>query len=312
MIKESLIFIAESDDKDKRLDAFLQEEMDEFTRSHIQKFIDGGNVLIEGVNKIKNGYKLKGKETITVNIPADEELKIEAEDIPLDIVYQDSDIVVINKAAGVCVHPAPGHHSGTLVNGILYHIKDLSGINGVTRPGIVHRLDMDTSGLIVVAKHDVAHTKMAEMFQNKGVTKTYIALLKGALNKKRGRIETLIGRDPSERKRMAVVDKNGKMAITNVDVVAVKGNHTFVKVNIETGRTHQIRVHMKAIGFPIDGDMVYGRGGIASRQMLHAYRLEFNHPITGEKLDFIGKISDDFIETMGKMEFDVEEMIKKL
>lgn len=312
MIKESLIFIAESDDKDKRLDAFLQEEMDEFTRSHIQKFIDGGNVIIEGVSKIKNGYKLKGREKITVNIPADEELKIEAEDIPLDIVYQDSDIVVINKAPGVCVHPAPGHYSGTLVNGILYHIKDLSGINGVTRPGIVHRLDMDTSGLIVIAKNDNAHTKLVEMFQNKEVNKTYIALLKGALNKKKGRIETLIGRDPSERKRMAVVDKNGKMAITNVDVVAVKGNHTFVKVNIETGRTHQIRVHMKAIGFPIDGDIVYGRGGIGSRQMLHAYRLEFNHPITGEKMDFIGKIADDFIETMKKMEFDVEEMIKKL
>ncbi len=312
MIKESLIFIAESDDKDKRLDAFLQEEMDDFTRSHIQKFIDGGNVIVEGVSKIKNGYKLKGREKITVNIPADEELKIEAEDIPLDIVYQDSDIVVINKAPGVCVHPAPGHQSGTLVNGILYHIKDLSGINGVTRPGIVHRLDMDTSGLIVIAKHDNAHTKLVEMFQNKEVNKTYIALLKGALNKKKGRIETLIGRDPSERKRMGVVDKNGKMAITNVDVIAVKGNHTFVKVNIETGRTHQIRVHMKAIGFPIDGDVVYGRGGIAARQMLHAYRLEFNHPITGEKLDFIGKIADDFIETMGKMEFDVEEMIKKL
>lgn len=312
MIKESLIFIAESDDKDKRLDAFLQEEMDDFTRSHIQKFIDGGNVIVEGASKIKNGYKLKGREKITVNIPADEELKIEAEDIPLDIVYQDSDIVVINKAPGVCVHPAPGHQSGTLVNGILYHIKDLSGINGVTRPGIVHRLDMDTSGLIVIAKHDNAHTKLVEMFQNKEVNKTYIALLKGALNKKKGRIETLIGRDPSERKRMGVVDKNGKMAITNVDVIAVKGNHTFVKVNIETGRTHQIRVHMKAIGFPIDGDVVYGRGGIAARQMLHAYRLEFNHPITGEKLDFIGKIADDFIETMGKMEFDVEEMIKKL
>ena len=312
MIKESLIFIAESDDKDKRLDAFLQEEMDDFTRSHIQKFIDGGNVIVEGASKIKNGYKLKGREKITVNIPADEELKIEAEDIPLDIVYQDSDIVVINKAPGVCVHPAPGHQSGTLVNGILYHIKDLSGINGVTRPGIVHRLDMDTSGLIVIAKHDNAHTKLVEMFQNKEVNKTYIALLKGALNKKKGRIETLIGRDPSERKRMGVVDKNGKMAITNVDVIAVKGNHTFVKVNIETGRTHQIRVHMKAIGFPIDGDVGYGRGGIAARQMLHAYRLEFNHPITGEKLDFIGKIADDFIETMGKMEFDVEEMIKKL
>ena len=185
MIKESLIFIAESDDKDKRLDAFLQEEMDDFTRSHIQKFIDGGNVIVEGVSKIKNGYKLKGREKITVNIPADEELKIEAEDIPLDIVYQDSDIVVINKAPGVCVHPAPGHQSGTLVNGILYHIKDLSGINGVTRPGIVHRLDMDTSGLIVIAKHDNAHTKLVEMFQNKEVNKTYIALLKGALNKKK-------------------------------------------------------------------------------------------------------------------------------
>ena len=310
MIKESLIVEVCEDDKNKRLDQFLSEELNEYTRSFMQKLIEDSMIEINGLSKIKSSYKLKGSEVITVNIPENEELNIEAEDIPLDIIYEDSHLVVINKAAGMCVHPAPGHLNGTLVNALLFHIKGLSGINGVARPGIVHRLDMDTSGLIIVAKSDEAHQKLVEMFQNKSIKKTYVALLKGKLTKKRGRIESLIGRHHVDRKKMAVVDRNGKSAITHYEVMESNELNTLVKVSIETGRTHQIRVHMKYLGFPIDGDEVYGRGGLGARQMLHAYQLEFNHPITGEKIELIGKLPADFCETMEKMGISGEKLLK--
>ena len=235
-------------------------------------------------------------------IPEPEELDVVPENIPIDIVYEDKYLLVINKSANMVVHPAPGNYTGTLVNAILYNIKDLSSINGVIRPGIVHRLDKDTSGLIVVAKNDDAHVKLVDMFKDKTIKKTYLAIVKGSVSKDEGRIETIIGRNPNDRKKMAVVEKNGKIAISNYKVLDRGLKHTLVQVDIETGRTHQIRVHMKHIGYPIEGDMVYGKGNdYAKRQMLHAYRLVFTHPITGENLDLIGKLPVDFKDSLKKL-----------
>lgn len=310
MIKETIVIEVCEEDLGKRVDQFLSEEIEGYTRSFIQKLIEETMVKIEGINKVKSGYKLKGNEIITVNVPENEELKVDAEDIPIEIVYEDEYLVIINKEPGMCVHPANGHLNGTLVNAVLYHIKGLSGINGIARPGIVHRLDMDTSGLIIVAKTDEAHHKLVGMFQDKSIKKTYVALLKGKMNKKSGRVETLIGRHPVERKKMSVVEKNGKIAITNYEVMEDTNINTLVKVGIETGRTHQIRVHMKYLGYPIDGDEVYGRGGIAKRQMLHAYQLEFRHPVTGKEMEIIGKVPEDFVETMKKMGISGEKLLK--
>ena len=237
-------------------------------------------------------------------------MEIIPENIHIDIIYEDKDIAVINKQAGLVVHPAQGHYSGTLVNAILWHIKDLSGINGELRPGIVHRLDKDTSGLLIIAKNDRAHINLTKMFQEKRIKKTYLAILKGKLQKSEGRLVTQIGRDKNDRKRMAVINeiKNGKTAITNYKTIFQDERFTLVKVNIETGRTHQIRVHMKYLGYPILGDSVYGRKDSEKRQMLHAYKLEFFHPVTSEPMKFIGKIPEDFTNVLEKMDFNIEEM----
>lgn len=301
MIKNRLAFCVEEYDRNTRIDAFLNEEMDEFSRNYIQKLFDEGYIEVEGHEKIKKGYKLRGNEKIFVNIPEDEELKIDAENIKVEILYEDKDIVVLNKAAGMVVHPAPGNYTGTLVNALLYHIKDLSTINGIIRPGIVHRLDKDTSGLIVVAKNDESHRRLTEMFRDREVDKNYIAVVQGGFKDKSGRIETLIGRDSRDRKKMAVVNANGRTAITNYEVVDSKGEYSLVRLNIETGRTHQIRVHMKHIKHPIVGDEVYSSGKNdvgAHRQMLHAYRLEFLHPITSEKMSFEAELPEDFKRTL--------------
>ena len=283
--------------KDKtgeRLDIVLQEFLGE-TRSYIQRIIDENRVEIIGINKIRNSIKLKGNEEIKISIAEDSMLNIEAENLPLNIIKEDKDIVVINKAYGMIVHPAQGYTTGTLVNAILYHVKDLSGINGTIRPGIVHRLDKDTSGAIIIAKNDKSHLKLSDMFKEKIIEKTYICIVKGIFSEKSGRIETLIGRDPLFRKKMAVVEENGKKAITNYQVIDESGNFSLLKVNIETGRTHQIRVHMKYLNHPIIGDTVYGnRSDFAERQMLHAYNLKFLHPITEEKMDILAKIPEDF------------------
>lgn len=302
MKKEEIVLEASAEDKGKRLDSFVSECIEELTRSYLSTLIDNGNVILQGKTKIKAGLKLKGDEVIVVTIPDDVELDVEAENIPIDIVYEDKDLIVINKSSNMVVHPAPGNYNGTLVNAILYHVKDLSSINGVIRPGIVHRLDKDTSGLIVVAKSDESHVKLVDMFKDKTIKKSYVAIVKGVIGKETGRIESLIGRNPFDRKKMAVVEKNGKIAITNYKVLDRSAKHTLVLVEIETGRTHQIRVHMKHIGHPIEGDIVYGRGNdIALRQMLHAYKLEFNHPISGQELKFIGKLPDDFVDMLKKL-----------
>ncbi|MGY0395573.1 RluA family pseudouridine synthase [Fusobacterium sp.] len=309
VIKESLVVNANEDDKGKRIDKFLNELIEDATRSYIQKIIDNGLVEIQGKKVTKSGNKLKGKEVITVNIPEDEVLDLIPEDIPLDIIYEDSDIVVINKSPNLVVHPAHGNYSGTLVNALLYHVKDLSTINGVIRPGIVHRLDKDTSGVIVVAKNDEAHGRLSEMFKEKTLEKTYVCIVKGIFKEKSGRIETLIGRDPRDRKKMAVVQENGKNAISNYEVLDESKNHSLVRVRIETGRTHQIRVHMKYLNHPILGDSTYGNEseGI-KRQMLHAYSLNFTHPTKNTKMLAVADLPEDFKRAAKHVGLDISKI----
>ncbi|MGX6591342.1 23S rRNA pseudouridine1911/1915/1917 synthase [Cetobacterium ceti] len=309
--KEIINIKATEEDKGKRLDYFISEVLGEATRSYIQKLIDGENIEVVGKKKSKSGNKLKGNEEIVIRIPEDKELELEAENLPIDIVYEDKDMVVINKSHNMIVHPAQGFYTGTLVNAVLYHIKDLSTINGVIRPGIVHRLDKDTSGLIIVAKNDEAHLKLTEMFKDKTIEKRYICICKGIFGEKEGRIETLIGRDPKDRKRMTVVYENGKNAITNYKVVSEFNNFSLVEVRIETGRTHQIRVHMKYLNHPIVGDGVYGStSDLASRQMLHSYYLKLNHPVTGKEMEIVGKVPNDFESLCKKLKLELNNVEK--
>ena len=317
MEKENKITVMVTfDEINERMDSFLSKKTD-FTRSRIQQLIKNGDITVNGKNaknnkKIKSSYKIEENDRIEIFIPETEQAEIIPENIKIDIIYEDEDIAVINKNAGLVVHPAQGHYSGTLVNAILYHIKDLSGINGEIRPGIVHRLDKDTSGLIVIAKNDKAHINLAKMFQEKKIKKTYLAILKGKLTKEKGRIVTQIGRDTDDRKKMTVIKGNdrGKEAITNYNVICSNELFTLVKVYIETGRTHQIRIHMKYMGYPILGDMVYGRKDSEKRQMLHAYKLEFLHPVTEKPMKFISEIPEDFRKALKniKLEFDLNDL----
>ena len=306
---ESKLIINVSDEETgERIDSFLSGKT-EFTRTRIQQLIKERNIMVNG-KATKSSYKIEKDDEIVIEVPEAETTEIKPENIKIDIVYEDSYIVVINKQAGLVVHPAHGHYSGTLVNAILYHIKDLSGINGEIRPGIVHRLDKDTSGLIVIAKNDKVHVTLTEMFQEKKIRKTYLAILKGKLNKSEGKVVTQIGRDKNDRKKMTVIDDitKGKTAITNYRVISQNSLFTLVKVNIETGRTHQIRVHMRHLGYPILGDSVYGRKDNEKRQMLHAYRLEFLHPVTGNPMEFIGEIPEDFQRALKKSDLKMDEI----
>lgn len=309
--KEVIEIKVEEKDKGKRLDAFLNEFFEDATRSYIQKLIDNENVAIDNKSKTKSGNKLKGKEIIIVKIPEDEVLEVLPENIPIDIVYEDKDMVIINKDPGVIVHPAQGYYTGTLVNAVLYHIKDLSTINGVIRPGIVHRLDKDTSGLIVIAKNDIAHVKLTDMFKDKTIEKRYVCICKGNFKNIGGRIETLIGRDSKDRKKMAVVTENGKIAITNYEVIDSVQGFSLVDVGIETGRTHQIRVHMKSLNHPILGDEVYGSSSdLIKRQMLHSYYLKFNHPITGKEMVVLGELKEDFKDVAKRLKLDINKIAR--
>ena len=299
-MSEMKIFVVEEEDKGTRLDQYLVKQLD-LTRTRVQNLIKENNIKVNN-EKTKVAYKIEPNDSVRVYIPEVVEKDIEAEDIKLDIVYQDGDIAIINKYSGMVVHPAHGHYSGTLVNAILFQIKDLSGINGEMRPGIVNRLDKDTSGWIIVAKNDKAHTKLTEMFKKKEKKKTYLAIVKGKVSKETGRIETNIGRDEKDRKKMSVSrdEKKGKLAITTYKVIDSNERYSLLDVNIETGRTHQIRVHMKHIGYPILGDIVYGRpDNKIMRQMLHAYKLEFKHPITSEEMVLEAQLPKDFVEALG-------------
>lgn len=281
-----------------RLDSFLGEKFPEYSRSYIQKMIQAGNVTVNGKQK-KNGYKVAYGEQISILIEPPKELEVEAENIPLDILYEDADIIIINKPKQMVVHPAPGHTSGTIVNALLYHCKDgLSGINGVLRPGIVHRIDQDTTGVIVVCKNDLAHRDIAEQLKEHTIKRTYFAIVHGHIKDREGTIESTIGRHPVDRKKMAMNVKNGKHAVTHYQVLdSLNGKFTYISCHLETGRTHQIRVHMASMGHPILGDSVYGPSKCPFHlqgQTLHAGVLGLIHPTTKEYMEFQAPLPEYF------------------
>lgn len=311
-IVETYEYEVTEEEQGKRLDLFLKKQLSEATRSYLEKLIYEGYVQVDGKVQRKNGKKLKRNERIQISIPEEEQMDIEAENIPLEIVYEDEYFLVVNKRADMVIHPALGNCTGTLVNALLYYCREnLSDINGSIRPGIVHRLDKDTTGLVIVAKNNQVHSKLSLMFQERKIQKTYYALVKGrfAEENKEGRIETQIARDMKDRKKMAVVWGKGKKAVSSYKVLAEGKSHSFVEIKIETGRTHQIRVHMKYLNHPILGDRVYGQADEeVKRQMLHAYSLEFTHPVTGVAMNLKGTIPEDFRAT-GKRVFDGREFI---
>ena len=283
-----------------RLDSYISSKQEEMSRSTIQRLIEEGKITVND-RKEKASYKVQNEDLITIEIEKPKEVEIEAQNIPLDIIYEDEHILVVNKQKGLVVHPANGNWNGTLVNAIMAYCKDsLSGIGGELRPGIVHRIDKDTSGLLIIAKNDKAHTKMSQQIKNREVKKTYIALVRGIIPENEATINMPIGRSTKDRKKMAVV-KEGKEAITHFKVInrytTQKGSYTLLEVKIDTGRTHQIRVHLSQIGHPIIGDMTYSNGknefGVEG-QCLHAKSLEFKHPITGKHMKLEAPLPDYF------------------
>lgn len=291
-----------------RLDKILLERNPDFSRSRIEGLIKGGFVKVNSVVAEKAGMKVEESDVIEMEIPPPVPAVPEPEAIPLDVVYEDDDMIVVNKAPGMVVHPAPGHFTGTLVNALLYHCPNLSGIGGVARPGIVHRLDQDTSGLIVVAKTQKAMENLVKAFaSHKHIEKTYLAICHARPRLDAGRIENLIGRHPVDRKRMAIVQRNGKVAITNWKVLSSlaqsrEKGYSLIECKIETGRTHQIRVHMASLGTPVIGDKQYGKSAldkrlacVPARQMLHAWKLSLWHPTQSRQMTFEASIPDDMI-----------------
>lgn len=267
----------------------------ELTRSNMQKLLDEGRA-VRGTKVLKSNYKLKLGEEITVTLPEPQPLDVQPENIPLDIIYEDEDVVVVNKARGMVVHPAVGNYSGTLVNALLYHCKNLSGINGVIRPGIVHRLDKDTSGIMICAKNDAAHVSLSQQIQAKTAKRTYLAVVRGNIKTDSGVIETQIARDKNDRKKMAVVKEGGRDAVTEYEVLERFGKYTLVRCRLRTGRTHQIRVHMEYLGYPLVGDPKYSpmKTQFAIKgQALHSQTLEFTHPRTGERMQFEAPLPED-------------------
>ena len=289
----------------ERLDAFLARAVPDLTRSAAQKLIEEGNVL-RGGKKAKKNDKLNIGDEITVTFPEPREVDIQAKEIPLDIVYEDDDVVVINKPKGLVVHPAAGHQDDTLVNGLLYAMGDsLSGINGELRPGIVHRIDKDTSGLLAVAKNDLAHTVLASQLKDHSMHRVYDAIVVGSFREDSGTVDAPIGRHPSDRKKMCVIARNSKEAVTHWEVVKRYRGYTHIRCKLETGRTHQIRVHMAHIGHPILGDMVYGRKKAElgqDSQCLHAGQLCFAHPRDGRPILVFAELPAYFREVIEKLE----------
>ncbi|MDM5194905.1 RluA family pseudouridine synthase [Bacillus hominis] len=284
--------------KSERIDKFVAEINSEWSRSQVQQWIKDAVVTVNG-KVIKGNYKVKANDEITVTIPEPEALDIQPEDMNLEIYYEDADVLVVNKPRGMVVHPAPGHTSGTLVNGLMHHCTDLSGINGVMRPGIVHRIDKDTSGLLMVAKNDMAHESLVNQLVAKTVTRRYKAIVHGVIPHDKGTIDAPIGRDKKERQSMTV-DENGKNAVTHFQVLERFKNFTLVECRLETGRTHQIRVHMKYIGYPLAGDPKYGPKKTLDMngQALHAGILGFDHPRTGEYIQFEAPIPEVFEDAL--------------
>lgn len=289
----------------KRLDSVLAGMMPEYSRSFIQKLFENGSITVGGDSCSEKKRKAAAGDIVEITIPQPERLEVEAEDIPLDIVYEDDELLVVDKPAGMVVHPAPGNHSGTLVNALMYHCGDaLSSINGVIRPGIVHRIDKDTSGLLMVAKTDRAHNALSAQLAEHSITRRYKAIVYSNIKEDEGTVDKPIGRDPGNRLRNAVVYTNSKNAVTHYRVLERFGGFTLVEAVLETGRTHQIRVHMAYIRHPLLGDTLYGpaknRYG-AKRQMLHAGVLGFVHPVTGEYMEFNSPLPQDFEDVLAKL-----------
>ena len=301
---DSYTILIEAEDAGMRIDKFISDRMPDYSRSFIQKLIKENDLTVNN-NEIKSNYKLKAGDEINIVIPEPKELDIVAEDIPLDIVYEDKDVILVNKPQGMVVHPAPGHYTGTLVNAIMYHCKDdLSGINGVMRPGIVHRIDKDTSGVLIICKNDKAHESIAKQLKDHTITRKYNAIVYNNLKEDEGKINAPIGRHPVNRKQMAVNPINGKEAITHYKVLERINQYTYVELQLETGRTHQIRVHMTSINHPLLGDPVYGPKSDRFKlkgQVLHARVLGFVHPTTDEYMEFEAPLPNYFTGLLKKL-----------
>lgn len=300
MIEKRII----ADVNNERLDSYISKSNLDLSRSMVQKLIKENRVFVNGKNE-KESYKIKDNDNITIQIEEPKSSKLEAQDIPLDIIYEDNDIVVINKPKGMVVHPGNGNPDNTLVNAVLAHCKgSLSGIGGEIRPGIVHRIDKDTSGLIIVAKNDKSHINLSEQIKNHEVTKIYTALVKGNISEDEATIDMPIGRDKKDRKKMSVT-RDGKEAVSHIKVIKRYGNYTLIRVKIDTGRTHQIRVHMAKIGHPVVGDEVYSSGknefGVKG-QMLHSTILKFKHPISGKEIMLEAPLPQYFEDVLSKLD----------
>ncbi|QUO21573.1 RluA family pseudouridine synthase [Clostridiaceae bacterium Marseille-Q4143] len=282
---------------DERIDKFLSAQLPEQSRSYLQKIIKEGSVLVNG-SPVKASYRMDDQDEVTIDLPELKEPEIEAENIPLDILYEDNDLLMVNKPKGMVVHPSAGHTTGTLVNAVMYHCKeDLSGINGVMRPGIVHRIDKDTTGVLVICKNDKAHNFVAEQLKEHSITRKYRAIVNGVIKEDEGTVNAPIGRHPTERKKMAINEKNGKHAVTHYRVLERFANHTYIECQLETGRTHQIRVHMASLHHPLLGDTVYGSQKNPYHlegQTLHAMVLGLIHPSTGSYLEVTAPLPEYF------------------
>ena len=292
----------ELEEKGLRLDKVILNHMPDRSRTEIQKWIKAGQVIVND-NVEKANYKVEEEDVIQVTLPDPQSTEIRPEDIPLDIIYEDEDVIVVNKPTGMIVHPSAGIYSGTLVNALLYHCHDLSAINGITRPGIVHRIDKETSGLLMIAKNDNAHRSLSKQLEEHSVVRRYVALVHGVIPHNKGRIVAPIGRDPEDRQKMTVTDKNAKEAITNFTVLERFDDMTLIECRLETGRTHQIRVHMQYIGYPVYGDPKYGRRSddTSHGQYLHAKILGFKHPTTGQQMLFEADLPDYFEEKIEEL-----------
>lgn len=299
---EKTLIKVDEQDEGLRIDKYLSNIFKDKSRSFIQGLIEKENVKVNS-KSLKSNYKLKKSDEIEIMIPEPEILSVEAENIPIDIVYEDEDVIVVNKAQGMVVHPAPGNYNGTLVNALLYHCKDLSSINGVIRPGIVHRIDKDTSGILVIAKNDDAHNKLSEQLKDHSMKREYYALIEGRLKNNDGTIDKPLGRCKKDRLKIGIIE-DGKRAVTHYEVVERYNGYTLVKCVLETGRTHQIRVHMASIGFPLVGDPLYGfkrQKFKLEGQVLHARTLGFIHPRTGEYMEFTSELPQYFCDLINKL-----------
>ena len=303
--QERYTFLIDKETQSTRIDSVLSLLLSETSRSFIQKLIEGGNLTVNGQQFTSKKYKVSEGDVVEITVPEPEKLVIEAENIPLDIVYEDDDVLVVNKPRGMVVHPAAGNYNGTLVNAVMYHCRDrLSSINGVIRPGIVHRIDKDTSGLLMIAKNNRAHESLSRQLAEHTITRKYTALVYNNFNEDEGTVDAPLGRDPKNRLRRAVVSENSKRAVTHWRVLERFGKYTLIEAQLETGRTHQIRVHMAYINHPLVGDLLYGpkkQTIFQDGQLLHAGVLGFIHPSTGQYMEFSRPIPEEFQQVIEKI-----------